>query len=471
MSPLIFALLLPLWLVALLMAAARRGENVLRLGTAGSGKTIATAFSVANCTDAQVILDPHPDGLVSEVLPHVTGNVLVDDLSDLGHSLGYEMLVPSRHPDPLRREAENQAAAEAFVEILLRRRGGDLGSRPLMEEYVYACILCYLNQRDHRGKTPELIPYLLAPDSEEYESLLAGCTDRQSRSKLGALRKMTPKGLRGEVGSSGRLLTSVFRSPHFRPRCRGTFRLGPHLAGGGKLLVERGRGVGDGPMAVAMGAVILLTRAYAESREGPLPTVRLRIDEAANADLLSDRELRIAAECNKWGLYLEVNLQRDPGGGLLEDLLQLCHRHEFYKCNDRALARKAAVDLDAGLPPVGDDETRAQRVERLTAQLMNLRPGERAVRDAAGTRFERVPMLDNPWPDWPGLRDAKRKELLCRIHARPEYRVPPPSGGPDEPPSSNSSGGGGPPPPNRSPGDSSAAGRWRRDSGGPAGGS
>lgn len=442
----------------------RHSQNVVRIGSPGSGKTVATARSVLDSDGAEVIIDPHPDGLVSELLPHVGGNVLHEDLSSREHALGYDLLVPSAHPDPEVREEENQAQAETFTEILVQRRGPD-GLGALQAEWVGACLQCYLNQAGGRpARGPASIPSLLQPGDEDFERLVSGCTIKSLTRKFRALEKLTPRGLRQEVSSTARLLHSVFRSPYARPRFRGGFDLGAFLESGGKLLVERGRKIGGDPMRLIMGAVILLTRAHAERRPSPLPTIRLRVDEAANAGLLS-HDLRGPSETNKWGLYWEYCLQRDPGGGLLEDLLQLCPRHEWYLCSARDLARKAALDFDAGLPPAGDEETRAQRVERLTTRFMNLKPGERGVKDADGSRFERVARPESPWPPWPGLHEAKVTEKLQCIHSRKEYAMPATRspGAPSEPPSSPSSPSS-PPRHDSSPGGSSPspAERWRR---------
>src|SRR5436305_4684434 len=113
----------------------RYAENVLRVGAPGTGKTLATARSLVEADGAEVILDPHKDSLAREVLTHAEGNLLYAKLSDLGHTLGFELLVPSTNPNPFLRAMENQLNAEAFVEILLRRRNADgLAGTPLLEE-------------------------------------------------------------------------------------------------------------------------------------------------------------------------------------------------------------------------------------------------------------------------------------------------------------------------------------------------
>ena len=125
----------------------RRGQNVLRVGPPGQGKTLATARSVIESDGAEIILDPHKDSLAREVLIHASGNILYAKLSDLSHTLGFELLVPSSNPDPILRALENERRAEALVEILLRRRNADsTASTPLLEEWLYAAIMLILNQ-------------------------------------------------------------------------------------------------------------------------------------------------------------------------------------------------------------------------------------------------------------------------------------------------------------------------------------
>src|SRR5947199_9924747 len=97
--------------------------NILKVGATRQGKTLAAARSVIEATDeAAVILDPHKQSLAETVLTHVSGSVLYERLSDIRATLGFELLAPSPHTDPVQRQLENQRRAEAFVEILLRRR-------------------------------------------------------------------------------------------------------------------------------------------------------------------------------------------------------------------------------------------------------------------------------------------------------------------------------------------------------------
>src|SRR4051812_41590957 len=106
-----------------------------------------------------------------------------------------------------------------------------------------------------------------------------------------------------------------------------------------------------------------------------------------------------------------------PGGS--DAVLQNCARHEWFGCPFYDLARKAATDVAAGLR--ASEVSRAERIAALTEDIMNLPPGWRWVRTPEGSWKEYVPLLENPWPDWPGLREAKLKEAIAWTHARPEY--------------------------------------------------
>jgi hypothetical protein len=122
--------------------------NVLVIGEPGSGKSVAAARDAIEFPGAAVILDPHKDSLASLVLAHATGNMLFDRIDDLDHALGYELLKPSRHADPLRRMQQNLRRAHVFVDLLMRRRGGELAAAPLTEEWIMALLLLFLNQAD-----------------------------------------------------------------------------------------------------------------------------------------------------------------------------------------------------------------------------------------------------------------------------------------------------------------------------------
>lgn len=265
------------------------------------------------------------------------------------------------------------------------------------------------------------------------------------------------------MGSAARLVNAVFRSPAFQRRCRGGFDLGGFLQSSGKLIIERGDDIGDDTMRVLIGAIVLLVIDHAKRRPKPFPPIRVYLDEATNARLVGGPELRGIAETNKNGLYWTFLVQNLDFPGGADGVLQNCLRHEWFGCPFHDLARKAAVDVAAGLPP--GVESRAERIESLTREIMNLPPGWRWVRDPSGSRKEYVPLLENPWVDWPGLREAKLREKVARIHARPEYGVG------DTPPSSTSSPATPPPPPSSPPASSSAAERWRRGSRRPVAGS
>ena len=427
--------------------------NVIQVGATRKGKTLAAARMIVETPDeAAVILDPHKQSLAQAVLTHATGNLLYERLSEIAFTLGFNMLTPSAHSDAQQRHLKSQRRAEVFVDILLRRRDVDgMAGTPLMEEWVMAAIMLYLFQTVRQPLTT--LPYAFLPGTEEFTTLLRGCTLPDIRHKFQQLERLSGRGLRAEVGSASRLVNAVFRSPAFAARCRGGFDLGAFLQRRGLLIIERGEEIGDDTMRVIMGAVILLVIEHAKRRPEPHPPIRIYIDEATNARLVGAPELRGLAETNKNGLYWTFLVQNLDFPGGADPVLQNCVRHEWFGCPYHELARKAATDVIAGLPP--SEQSRAERLAELTQEIMTLPPGWRWVRDSAGSRKEYVPLLENPWVDWPGLRDAKLQEQIQWIRARPEYGVP------VTPPSSSSSPAT-PPPPSSSPADSSPAERWRR---------
>lgn len=411
--------------------------------------------------EAAVICDPHKQSLAQTALTHATGNILYERLSDIRQTLGFSLLSPSTNPDPMLRLLENQQRGEAFVAILLRRRDAEgMAGTPLMEEWMLAAIQLYLFQS--KPKPLALLPFAFMPGTSEFVSLVRDCTLPEIHYKFGQLERLTPRALRAEVGSAARLVNGVFRSPAFTSRCSGTFDLGAFLQEKGILIIERGDEIGDDTMRVIMGAIILLVIDHAKRRPKPYPPIRIYIDEATNARLVGGPELRGLAETSKNGLYWEFLVQNldFPGGS--DAVLQNCLRHEWFGCPYHELARKAAIDVVSGLPR--NEQSRAERLDELTHDIMTLPPGWRWVRDPSGSRKEYVPLLENPWPDWPGLRDAKLQEKLQWIYARPEY------GDPSVLPSWSSSGDT-PPPPSKLPEDSSPALRFRRGRKKPADGS
>jgi hypothetical protein len=440
-----------------------RKFNRLRLGATRQGKTLSAARDVVEATgEAAVILDPHKQSFAQAVLAHADGNVLYDCLSDLAHPLSFDLLAPSSHPDSGRRQMENMRRAESFVSVLLRRRDSDsLAGTPLMEEWVMAAIMLFLLQKARKPLT--VLPHAFLPGSDEFAALVKDCTLPEIRHKFRQLEKLTPRALRAEVGSATRLVSAVFHSPAFQARCGGGFDLGRFLQDGGVLVVERGEDVGDDAMRTIMGAVIHLTIEHAKRRPSPYPPIRIYIDEATNAGLVGRQELRGIAETNKNGLYWDFLVQNlnFPGGA--DEVLQNCPRHEWFGCPNYDLARKAAADYVAGLP-WDDEESRTKLVAKFAAEIMQLPPGWRCVRDPGGSRKEYVPLLKNPWPDWPGLREAKLEAKLRRIRARPEYGAP-------DTPTCTTSCADTPPPSSNSQDDSSPAERWRRKKGRPTDGS
>jgi hypothetical protein len=195
------------------------------VGATRKGKTLAAARSIVEAPhDAAVILDPHKLSLAYTVLTHASDNILFERLSDIQYTLGFEFLTPSSNPDPRLRQQENHRRAEAFVAILLRRRGDDgMANTPLMEEWVMGAIMLYLCQAVCKPLT--LLPFAFMPASPEFAALLKDCTLPEVRHKFQQLERLTPRSARrswfGHPAHRQRLSVTGVRgslSGRFRPR-------------------------------------------------------------------------------------------------------------------------------------------------------------------------------------------------------------------------------------------------------------
>jgi hypothetical protein len=133
--------------------------NSLTTGSTRSGKTLGKVKDVVLDVDkngtnvAVVIPDPHVNSLGWGVLAHLVARghghrILFDRLSNLDRVLAFRSLRPSHANNPLQRQAENEESARAFADVICRRRGLALDRFPLMEEWVMADALLYLEQQD-----------------------------------------------------------------------------------------------------------------------------------------------------------------------------------------------------------------------------------------------------------------------------------------------------------------------------------
>jgi hypothetical protein len=409
---------------------APNDPNILVTGAPGSGKSFTAAMDALRFPGAVIIQDPHKGSLAQLVLTHAEGNVLFDRLSDVKNALGYELLKPSSDPDPPTRAQQNLLRAQAFIEILMRRRGGTMAGAPLMEEWITALLMLYL--ANARAPPLAILPFGFLPGTDEFEVLVSGCTLPEVRHKFRQLEKLKPPALRSELGSASRLVNAVFRSPSFLAPTRGGFDLGAFLQRRGMLIVERGDEIDDDAMRTIMCGITTLAIQHAKSRPVPYPPIRVYLDECTNAGTAGLQEEKACLETRKAGLTfcLLTQFLNFPGG--VDGFLTGCVRKEVYRAGDYDLARKMATILAPGFPP--GEEKRTELIARLTTEIMNLEPGWRFVTDRSGSRKEYVPMLEEPWPDWPGLREGKLKEKIEWIHQRPEYRrSSPPSATPVSP--------------------------------------
>jgi hypothetical protein len=431
--------------------------NVLVIGEPGSGKSVGAASDILQFPGAVIVADWHQQSLAQLVLQHAQGNVLYDRLSDLDHSLGYGLLKPSTQTDPMKRLQENQRKARFFVEVMMRRRGGDIAGSPLMEEWVMALLMMYLESGVPRD--PGVIPFGFRPGTDEFAALIRDCSLPELRAKFKTLEKLPPRALRAEVGSGTRLVDGVFRDRAFLLRCRTSFDFGGFLQDKGWLILERGDADEDAARTI-IGAINMLATEHCERRPKPWPPVGIWLDECTNARTAGRFEEKKGGETRKFSLHWRFLCQHPNFEGGPEGYFQNCQEKHFYRCGDYALARKLAAFVVGGMSR--GEESRAPMIDAVTSELMTFGPGWRYVVGPGGTQKEYVPMLRDPYPPWPGLKEAMIERKLQCIYARPEYQTSasPSSGGHATPVSSTSSADT-PPPVSSSPGSSSPAERWK----------
>lgn len=396
--------------------------NILVSGEPGSGKSYGITHYALAHKGALFSGDPHERSTTRLLLEHATGNVLYHNIGDDAHSLGYGFLKPP--PASLPRDVRAKLAhrkAKQFTEILMSRRGGNIASTPLIEEYTLGLLMLFLSQDP--PKDPSIVPCGLLPGTPEFRALLRDCPLPDVRHKFQQLDGLSPRALRTEVGSTARLIESFFREDAFVAACRWSphFELGRFIQDGGWLLFERGKADRDVAAVIIRG----ITRLYAdhcESRPEPYPPVVCILDECTNVGTAKEAEQHIAAEDRKYGGPHMWFIVQYPNFYDPEAFFQVCQEFHAYKCADEGYARKQAKKIAAAM---GD----FSQVDRITSELLRFKVGQRYRVGRDGVHLEEVPPLQSKWPSWKlpdgrTLADVKLEEKLCKIYQRSEYRSP-----------------------------------------------
>ncbi len=367
----------------------------------------------AHGTDVALVLaDPHVNSLAWGTLKHLVGRghgrrILFDRLNNLDRVLAWRWLRPSRAKNPLQRQAENEESARAFADVLCRRRGLSLERFPLMEEWVISCAVFYLEQDDHTGLDEGDLPFTFIPGHKTFDRMLGHCQEPLAAAKFQQLAD--GKIPRSQYAPAARLITSVCHSPAFRARCGASFDLPTFLDNSGILILEGGAGatLSDDAMRTMLGTVVTQLIHYIRSRPRPFPRVRLALDEALNANLVTQREAKATAELQKAGLDIDILVQ-NPNfpSSFSDDIFTNCRRHEWYFCGHADVARLGAIDL--GNPDYQHE-------------LMTLKVGERFVKQNHRVWKEYVELLEEPW-GYPELTQLKALRALEQIRCRPEYK-------------------------------------------------
>lgn len=461
-----------LFIVLALVCAVHEEFSELHVGTTGSGKSNAAAQSVAKENGASLNADPHENSFARRAAEAAQGNILFDRLSDKTQWLAFGLMSFLSLKD--RFQAER--FVELFTAILLLYTGADsVTATPLKEEWLVSSLLLVIHQK--LPKSPLLLPFAFLPGTKEFEELVRDCILPEIKAKFQALEKLTPRALRAEVGSASRLVNAVFRSEAFRRRCQGGFDLAAFYQNKGKLIIEAGSEITEAARSVIISTLVVLTIEIAKRRAHPYPVIKIRLDEANNARLVTNHVLKGIAELRKYGVFFEFYVQNLNFPGNVAEILQNCRIHHWYACASRELARQAAIDVAAGLSRDSED-SRADFIEGLTDEILFLKPGWRWSRYPWGSKKEYVPLVESPYPNWPGLRETMFQKKLADIFSRPEYMreapcptsAGPNSGDSETPPSSPSSPVSPPPAPKSGSGFSPAS-HWKQKRKKPASGS
>jgi hypothetical protein len=380
-------MLLPAFLRRLRERVTPPVTHTLVCGASRSGKSeaeLARLLPLAARNDCSVVVMDPPGTLARKLLLHLdaagqTHRVLYDRLADTDHVPGYEWLAPSRHPDPLQRASRNDERVREFTAVLLRRRGiRDSATAPLIEEWLLTSLRLFLAQ-EPRCPLPQLAD-VFDLRSPVRRRLLAHCTEPELVRKFEVLASLSPTARRAESGPAERILRAVCESPAFRARSGDvTVQLATFLDERGILILD---GSSQGNLSrdaasIMMGTVIL--GVIDHCRKGSKSRVVLVLDEAVNADLIGPHESRALAEAAKWGLEVHVLVQ-DPFNFPTEDIrrnvLQNCHRHEWFRQGSPEAARLAAEDIAIPLLDPLRVHHREQRFRSVEAGYRKVRAGE-----------------------------------------------------------------------------------------------
>lgn len=397
------------------------GVNVLKVGSTRSGKSVSAIHDVvedANRRDCSiVVLDPHGSSLAKPVLGHLLAcghehRMRFDQFSDYEYVLDLRFLKQSKSKNRYEREAENDDSMRLFTSILTRQGDiGSLSSTPLKEEWVMKALRLFLNQRQEQSE--DKLIYAFEPEHPEFAKLVAGCTCEEAAAPFLKIADGSVKV--SAYGSAQRLFGTVCNSPAFKVRCggRGHFDLERFMDRNGILLVEgESKGnVSPDAMRAMFGALLNRIIRYVRTRPRPFPRVKVYLDEATNARLVTSFEKEAMAECQKYGLDLIVMVQMldFPSTEITRGVLSNCLRHEWFFNANPDVIKKAAEDLGG----TRDDD--------YMGQLRKLQVGERFIKERDRVWRDRAVLLPDPF-GLPGLTEKKIEQAIVRMHESPDYR-------------------------------------------------
>lgn len=399
--------------------------NVLKCGSTRSGKSYSSISDVVNDVEsghcAIVVLDPHAESLARPVLGHLIARghrrrCRYDRYADYRNVLDMRFLEKSTAKTEAERFAENEDNIRLFTSVISRQQGsGSLSGSPQKEEWVMNAGRFYINQRRLPGEDKLL--YVFEPQHPELAKLLKGCTSKRDAEPFHKIADGTVKP--SEYQSAKRIINGVCGSPAYKVRVGGpgNFQLGRFLDNKGVLLIE-GESKGNvSPEAqrAMFGATLLNIIRYVRTRKSSYPRVRVYLDEANNARLITDAEKAALAECQKYGLDLIIMVQNldFPSTEITKGVLSNCLRHEWFYNGNVDVLKKIHED-------VGGD-----REFDVMGQVRQFKVGERVTKlktnDSERIWFDRAPLLEDPF-GLPGLTNKKIDAAIAAMHQTSDYR-------------------------------------------------
>lgn len=421
--------------------------------------------------------------------------LIFDEIARTDACPRYPLLLPSRNSDPDQAEAENRITIEEAKGLCVQAEGlMTTAGKPNTDDALTDAFSLAIYQRPGRPPVDVLSLHECFRPGEAARNLLAGCTRPDIVEKFGRYHALvgTPNGEKQWdylCGAGARRLRKLADSPQFRKRCNGDpefWRL--FFNAGGVLMLSgksrRNLSRTDTTLVISM----VLRMIFMLARDGLDKEVWVIGDEGQTTPWLDDNVAVAASEAGKWGVKLDVSLQKPqhPNKNVQESLQNFDKVYAFKHVHPEAVrftgqffslatydpmevwfeeeriryeddtpetlpTETVTVGSDGKTKTVSKGFTYRARKKAVTDKvthyktgdaqdrevyqaLTTLRPGQCLIKDGnlITTSPVQLPLLPRPWdglwfsrhPRIP-LAEEKRRKALEFMRQRAEYRVSP----------------------------------------------